>query len=148
LVTKRKKHKVVIKSRGQALVEFALVLPLLLLLVLGAMDLGRVITTKMVMTNAAREGANFLSRNSASDPYPFSATKAIIEAYCANQNIPIDTENGIVITTEEPETLTKVTAVTVTVSKDVDLIYGGILQALGFFSGPVQVGSEVQMRVQ
>jgi len=145
LVTKRKKHKAFIKSRGQALVEFALVLPLLLLLVLGAMDLGRVITTKMVMTNAAREGANFLSRNSASDPYPFSATRAIIEAYCANQNIPIDTANDIVIT---PETLTKGTAVTVTVSKDVDLIYGGILQALGFFSGPVQVGSEVQMRVQ
>jgi Flp pilus assembly protein TadG len=145
LVTKRKKHKVVIKSRGQALVEFALVLPLLLLLVLGAMDLGRVITTKMVMTNAAREGANFLSRNSASVSDPISATKAIIEAYCANQNIPIDTENDIVIT---PETLTKGAAVTVTVSKDVDLIYGGILQALGFFSGPVQVGSEVQMRVQ
>jgi Flp pilus assembly protein TadG len=145
LVTKRKKHKVVIKSRGQALVEFALVLPLLLLLVLGAMDLGRVITTKMVMTNAAREGANFLSRNSASVPDPISATKAIIEAYCANQNIPIDTANDIVIT---PETLTKGAAVTVTVSKDVDLIYGGILQALGFFSGPVQVGSEVQMRVQ
>lgn len=43
--------------RGQSLVEFALVLPLLLLLLLGAIDLGRAFNSSISITNAAREGA-------------------------------------------------------------------------------------------
>lgn len=51
------------RSRGQSLIEFALVLPMLLVLILGAMDFGRMFYTKIVITNAAREGANYISRN-------------------------------------------------------------------------------------
>jgi Flp pilus assembly protein TadG len=43
--------------RGQALVELALVTPILLLLLLGAIDLGRVWYAQITVTNAAREGA-------------------------------------------------------------------------------------------
>lgn len=43
--------------RGQALVEMALLLPILLLLVAGAVDLGRVWYSEITITNAAREGA-------------------------------------------------------------------------------------------
>lgn len=42
---------------GQALVEFALVLPLLLLMVLGVIDFGRAWNLHQVLTDAAREGA-------------------------------------------------------------------------------------------
>lgn len=45
------------KSRGQSLVEFALVLPLFLLLVFGIMDLGLAVFSYNSITNAAREGA-------------------------------------------------------------------------------------------
>ncbi len=45
------------RSRGQSLVELALVLPILLLLVAGALDLGRVFFASVTVTNAAREGA-------------------------------------------------------------------------------------------
>jgi Flp pilus assembly protein TadG len=45
------------KSRGQGLVEFALVLPLFLLLVFGIMDLGLAVFSYNSITNAAREGA-------------------------------------------------------------------------------------------
>jgi Flp pilus assembly protein TadG len=146
LVTKRKKHKAFIKSRGQALVEFALVLPLLLLLILGAMDLGKVITTKMVMTNAAREGANYLSRNALTDASAETSTRTLISTYCAKQNISIVPDPGGDITIAG--CCTEGAPVTVTVSKNVDLIYGGILQFLGFGNGSVQVSSMVQMRVQ
>ena len=44
------------KSRGQSLVEFALVLPLFLLLVFGIMDLGLAVLSYNSITNAAREG--------------------------------------------------------------------------------------------
>jgi Flp pilus assembly protein TadG len=43
--------------RGQALVEFALVLPLLLLLVFGIIDAGRLIYTYNTVANSARNAA-------------------------------------------------------------------------------------------
>jgi Flp pilus assembly protein TadG len=48
---------------GQAVLEFALVLPMLLLLIVGALEFGRVYFVKIVLTNAAREGAYYLSFN-------------------------------------------------------------------------------------
>ena len=45
------------RSRGQALVELALVTPVLMVLLLGAVDLGRLFYAQITVTNAAREGA-------------------------------------------------------------------------------------------
>ena len=45
------------RQRGAALVEFALVLPLLLVMVLGAIDWGWYFFIDQLVTNAAREGA-------------------------------------------------------------------------------------------
>jgi Flp pilus assembly protein TadG len=42
---------------GQALVEFALLLPVLLLLIIGIVEFGRAWNIKQVITDAAREGA-------------------------------------------------------------------------------------------
>ena len=47
------------KLSGQTLAEFALVLPMLLLLVMGVFDLGRGIYFYSAITNAAREGARY-----------------------------------------------------------------------------------------
>ena len=44
-------------ERGQALVEFALVIPIFLLLLVGLFDLGRAVFAFNTLTNAAREGA-------------------------------------------------------------------------------------------
>ena len=48
-----------LRQRGQAVVEFALVVPLLVLLVAGVIDLGNGYQTYIAMTNAAREGAHY-----------------------------------------------------------------------------------------
>jgi Flp pilus assembly protein TadG len=45
--------------RGQALVEFALVLPIMLAVIFGAVELGTAFYDKAVLTNASREGARF-----------------------------------------------------------------------------------------
>jgi Flp pilus assembly protein TadG len=45
------------KRRGQALVEFALILPLLMVLLFGIVEFGRAWNGKQVLTDAAREGA-------------------------------------------------------------------------------------------
>lgn len=49
-------------NRGQALLELALVLPLLVLLVLGVVDFSRVLLANNIITNMSREGADLASR--------------------------------------------------------------------------------------
>lgn len=44
-------------ERGQSLVEFALTLPLILVLIFGLVDFGRAFHAWLLVTNAAREGA-------------------------------------------------------------------------------------------
>jgi Flp pilus assembly protein TadG len=44
------------RTRGQALVEFALAIPIFLLLLMGLFDLGRAVFSYNTLTNAAREG--------------------------------------------------------------------------------------------
>ena len=45
------------RSRGQALVEFALVIPLFFLILAGVLDFGFMLYSRMTVINAAREGA-------------------------------------------------------------------------------------------
>ena len=51
------RHSVEEKDRGQALVEFAMVLPLMLLMLFALVDFGRAFYSWLLITNAAREGA-------------------------------------------------------------------------------------------
>ena len=50
------KHK---KERGQSLLEFALVLPVLLVVLAGVLDLGRLYFAYVAVTDAAGEGATY-----------------------------------------------------------------------------------------
>jgi Flp pilus assembly protein TadG len=56
---------------GQSLVELALILPVMLLLFAGALDLGRVFYSQITIENAAKEGALEAARN----PTSFDNTK-------------------------------------------------------------------------
>ena len=48
---------------GQSMVEFALVLPLALLIVLGVAEVGYVLLDQQVVTKLTREGSNLISRD-------------------------------------------------------------------------------------
>ena len=50
-------HRFSYSKKGQAIVETALLLPILMLLVMGSADLGRVFYYSIAVTNAAREAA-------------------------------------------------------------------------------------------
>lgn len=57
IVTERRRH--FIDEAGQALVEFALVLPVLLLLILGLFDVARAVWQQNTLAYAAREGTRY-----------------------------------------------------------------------------------------
>lgn len=54
-------HERLVQRRGVALVEFAIVLPVLLLIVIGAIEFARAINIKQVVVNSAREGARIVA---------------------------------------------------------------------------------------
>jgi hypothetical protein len=71
------------RSPGQALVEFALVLPLFITLLLAIFDLGRVIWARNSVENAAREGARY----------------AIVHGDSINQSCPVGPSTSLYTTT-------------------------------------------------
>jgi hypothetical protein len=50
-------------ERGQGILEFAIVLPLVLILVLGVVEIGYALLDQHVVTKLTREGSNLISRN-------------------------------------------------------------------------------------
>ena len=63
LVDRIRRHQAREKSRGQSLVEFALTLPVILLLTLIALDFGRVYLGYINLQNMARIASNFAANN-------------------------------------------------------------------------------------
>jgi hypothetical protein len=73
-------------GRGQSLIEFALVLPFLLLVVLGVIEVGHVLFEQQVVTRLSREGSNLISRD-----------VSLLDAVTALKSMshaPIDFDNG------------------------------------------------------
>ncbi|NJD27675.1 MAG: hypothetical protein FIA92_05205 [Chloroflexi bacterium] len=75
-------------TRGQAFVELALVLPVLLVLVLAGVDLGRLFFAQIAVTNAAREGAMVAAEDptSYSGGNPCDATTNAVTCAAVNES--------------------------------------------------------------
>ena len=120
--------------KGQSLVEMALLLPLLLVLIIGALEFGRLFFTHIVITNAAREGAFYLSTHP--DDYDSgtgNAPKTVLaaEAEAANSGV----SNITVSVTQHNCCTFGLYSIEVTVETDVDDV-----PVLGFFGDIFNVG--------
>lgn len=58
------------RAGGQSLVEFALIIPILMILVFGIVDFGLGLRSYISLTNATREGARFAAVGSPAGAYP------------------------------------------------------------------------------
>lgn len=68
------------RDKGQALVEFAFVFPVIVLLAFGFIDVGRAVFSFNTLTNAARQGARVAAVNQldpANGPYPCDETRPV-----------------------------------------------------------------------
>jgi Flp pilus assembly protein TadG len=86
------------RQRGTALVELALVLPLLLLLSLMVMEGGEMIRTHIVLNNAAREGARFstLQENQGN----IAGIQQVVTDYAALNGVTIPASEITVVQTD------------------------------------------------
>ena len=81
-------------ERGAELIEFALVLPLLLLLVLGIVDFGFLFQRLEVVTNAAREGARIAILKGSG--YDTAEVQARVNEYLQAGGVPTSPGNPTV----------------------------------------------------
>lgn len=77
------RRRAVADERGIALVEFALVVPMLLLLIVGTLDFARAVNAYLTINSAVREGARAVALDSASTPDQI--TRAV-----ASRSAPLD----------------------------------------------------------
>jgi hypothetical protein len=79
-----------VQHPGQSLVEFALILPLFVLIIVGVFDIGRAFFAYIAISNAAREGARIYTF------WPDKTTLANMEAAIDSEigtNSIVDTDN-------------------------------------------------------
>jgi hypothetical protein len=90
------KTKMTIKNqKGAAIVEFAIVLPVLVLLAIGIGEFGSLVYNKQVIANASREGAR---AGIVSEPALLSnqSIKDIVTGYCQAHLITFDGPSSVV----------------------------------------------------
>lgn len=86
-------------ERGAELIEFALVLPLLLLVVLGIVDFGFLFQRFEVVTNAAREGARLAVLPGYSSGSPTSDVETRVLDYVQTGGLPTTGSNPTITVT-------------------------------------------------
>lgn len=109
-------------EKGQALVEFALVLPLLLALVCGIIDFGWIYYNQISLNNAAREGARYAVVHYADDPLQTWKTEA--ETRMMNSMVGISSANAIISDPEGQQ-------ITASVTSDTKILTGFTSTILG-----------------
>ncbi|MFO7690443.1 MAG: TadE/TadG family type IV pilus assembly protein [Cryobacterium sp.] len=103
-------------ERGAAAVEFALVLPALLLLVLGMIEFSRVYNVQISLSNAAREGARTMAIEN--DPGEAKLAASLAAPSVVN---PVLAPGDVTVS---PADCAAGSAATVTINYDVQLLTG------------------------
>ena len=116
-------------KRGQSIVEFAVLLPIVLMVLFGITEFGRAIMVKNVLHTAAREGARLAAVSDST-----SAHGRVMEVLNAANVTPTE----IVILYDSPNK-----KVDVTVKTDFEVLSGGILDP---FMGTFELRGKTVMR--
>ena len=74
-------------NNGQGVLEFAIVIPLLFMVIFGALVIGQIFHAKVVLNNAAREGVRYLTLHPTDNIGSFSGTKAAVLLEATNSGV-------------------------------------------------------------
>jgi len=112
-------------ERAQALVEYALVLPILLLLLLGIMEFGILVFNYNTIANAAREGARYGIVHCRDELDVIGITEAVLALTAGLDQTALSIESSIIVYSIDDE------AVRVEVDYEAQLITRMIIEAVG-----------------
>ena len=112
---------------GSPAVEFALVAPILVLLTVGILDIGRVMMTETTLESVARDAARYAGLHGSDSTTP--ATQTSIQSYAEGRAVGIDSTTLNVAVTWENSSNSSGSSVTVALTYDFNLLVG---QFLGF----------------
>lgn len=142
-------------ERGAAAVEFAVILPLLLLVVFGGIEFGLVLFNKQVLTNASREATRAGIVAEDEDGYRVSETdmETIVDNYCLNYLVtfdPTDPDPTVSFAYEDPGNQAFGTDLTVTVAYDYEFLLVPNLRSLfgGSASSDLTITAVTTMRYE
>jgi Flp pilus assembly protein TadG len=111
------------RERGQGLIEFAMVLPVLLLTIMGIIDFGRLFVVYSNLFNAAREGTRYGIVNPKDVPGIANAARNKVDIVePANVDIYVEFDSGPGTAAKSFEAVTIGDRVIVTVNHDVEMI--------------------------
>ncbi|MBP2028303.1 Flp pilus assembly protein TadG [Acetoanaerobium pronyense] len=122
-------------SKGQSLVETALVLPLVILIVFGTIEFGRVFNAYLIVSNASREGARAAA---------VGKSNAEINTLVTDK---ASTLGAVTVTINPSGSRTYGNEVTVTVNHNLNLIVP-IIRTIIAPGGILNVNSATSMRVE
>lgn len=140
------KLKKLIKSeKGQSMVEFALVLPILLMLLLGIAEFGWLFNAKITITSAAREGARVYAVKGKE-----TNVKTQVQAVVDNATGGLTKVGKATVTYSGPTaaTGTDVQMITVKVTAVIKPIIGLYVKNYVDVNGNISLSAQVSMRVE
>lgn len=127
------------KQKGQSLVEFALILPVLVIILGGVLDLGRVYFAYVAVTDAAAEGATYAAI------HPGDTDEICARAQAASSGV-VEIEEGMVevdysaLTSGSPITVTVNYSFTVTMPVINAMVDDGVLMLRAVATEAILVG--------
>ncbi len=123
------------RERGTALIEFALVLPLLLVLTVAAVDFGRAFFVKNMLEQSAREGVRLLAVTSVAD-----------SALIRSRVLEVANSSGVTVTSLQIEGPDASKLVRVTVQGEFNWIFPGVFNLFGAgFTNPMTLTGRTVM---
>ncbi len=132
-------------QKGVAAIEFAIILPVLIVLLFGFIEFSILLYDKAMLTNASREGARAGIVYSDPNPITDNDIRAVVNNYCASHLISFGT--GSAVNTAISRTMESFgNALTVTVTYRYDfLVLPNFVTTL---MGGVNLGAETVMRME
>lgn len=128
--------KVLRNKRGQALVEFALILPLLMLILLGIVEFALILSNQLILENAAREGSRYAV---------LGATDAEVRVYLLELTEPLSGADPTLVISPSTASRLKGVAVTVGLTYQHNLMTPIISNIVG---GQIQLSAAATMRME
>lgn len=126
---------IVRNKQGQSMVETALVLPIIILILLGILEFGRILSSWMIITHASREGARVASLGGTG-----SQVEERVDAVSSTLNL-----EDMTVTITPSGTLSRGDMVTVSIGYNVDLITPLIGAIVG---NTVPMNADTVMRIE